>query len=83
MQARSIRKANAKPHSSPEPPPESGSILPVSCAAANFDLILVARSTDKLQALARELEAEHEIHAHVIKPSQSFYGGHNLHIERQ
>jgi hypothetical protein len=35
-------------------------------AAANFDLILVARGTDKLQALAQELEAEHGIHAHVI-----------------
>lgn len=36
------------------------------CAADGMDLVLVARSRDKLEALARELEAAHRITAHVV-----------------
>lgn len=36
------------------------------CAADGMDLILVARSEDKLRTLAAELEKTHRIHAHVI-----------------
>lgn len=44
-------------------------------AADKHDLILVARSVDKLQALADELSAEHGIRADVIGQDLGFDGG--------
>lgn len=42
-----------------------GEVLAQGCAAAHYDVVLVARSADKLQALARSLSSQYGIQASV------------------
>ncbi len=51
-----------------------GEALAQCFAGAGYDLILVARSTDKLQALSKTLTAEHGVQAHVLAADLSLPG---------
>lgn len=51
-----------------------GAALAKQFAAGGFDLVLVARSRDKLEALAEALKAEHGIEATVLPADLSVHG---------
>jgi short-subunit dehydrogenase len=55
-----------------------GAALARQFAAGGFDLVLVARSRDKLEALAEALEAEHDVTATVMPADLSASGAPGL-----